>query len=269
MSNKDIYIKSPIYFKNGIPVFSKINTYINNYERISYDHIKAINETGGKPFIPEDTWRELESSTRKLIKKYIRDEERILDVGVGLGRLLSSFSNLKRYGIDISMDYLVIAKEKGIEVCFSLIEDMPYKKNFFDMVVCTDVLEHVIDLNLVIKKILSVLKSNGYLVIRVPYKENLKPYLDSSYPYAFAHLRNFDEYSLKILFIKIFGCRFIELRKVTLLRNDRLKISSKIIIKKVINKIIYYTKFINYKLYKFLVNNFYEPIEINMVFKRK
>ena len=74
-------------------------------------------------------------------------------------------------------------------------------------------LEHVIDLNLCLKKIPSVLKKDGYLIIRVPYKENLQEYLKNSYPYNYSHLRNFDEESLLILMEKVFNLQFLELKR--------------------------------------------------------
>jgi 2-polyprenyl-3-methyl-5-hydroxy-6-metoxy-1,4-benzoquinol methylase len=66
--------------------------------------------------------------------------------------------------------------------------------------VCADVLEHVLDLNLVCAKILSVLRPGGILIVRDPYREDLRAYTVPSCPYKFIHLRNFDENSLQLLF---------------------------------------------------------------------
>lgn len=208
-----IYIKKPLYIKNGIPYFSRESNYVLNYEKISLDHCDFIKKTKKpNPFIPEDLWKETEKSTIDLLKKHVRTNDKILDVGVGLARILDNFPNNDRYGMDISTSYLLIAKNKGVNVCYSLIEDCPYSPNYFDVVICTDVLEHVLDLNLAIKNILCVLKKNGILILRVPYKENLKFYIDYK-AYEFVHLRNFDEYSLQLLFTKIFDCKVIEIKK--------------------------------------------------------
>ena len=133
---------------------------------------------------------------------------KVLDVGVGLGRLLeklcSAHKNIDAFGMDIATPYLKIARNKGIDVCLSKIEDIPYCEDFFDVILCTDVLEHVIDLNLCVSKIFSVLKKGGILIVRVPHREDLSPYLDSNYPYKLAHVRNFDCSNLEALFTKIF-----------------------------------------------------------------
>lgn len=208
------YKKTPINLSDDIPVFSQQDFYVENYDRISGDHLSHFERTGHNPFMPEDLWLEIESSTENLIQKYVdriaSKPVRILDVGVGMGRLLARFPLLERYGMDISLGYLKYANSKGIDVCLSKIEDMPYQDNYFDIVVCTDVLEHVLDLNLAIRNILSTLKEGGIFIVRVPYREELSAYLQENYPYDLAHLRNFDENSLKILFEKIFRMNFLE-----------------------------------------------------------
>ncbi len=206
----DVYEKTPLSVVDGIPVFSTPDDYVDNYVRISADHLHSLKSEGRNPFIPEEIWMEAEGSTRDLVEKHSGKDARILDVGVGLGRLLSPMDGCRKYGMDISLEYLKVARDKGIEVCLSRIEDMPYRKESFDAVVCTDVLEHVVDLNLCCGRILSVLKKGGILVARVPYREDLGSYLDPGYPYRYAHLRSFDEHSLRILFEKIFPCRFLE-----------------------------------------------------------
>jgi SAM-dependent methyltransferase len=87
---------------------------------------------------------------------------------------------------------------------------MPFLDNTFDMVVTTDVLEHVIDLNYCCQQILRVLRPGGTLIIRVPNLEDLSGYLDKNIPYEYVHLRNFDLYGLRLLFEKIFHCTYLD-----------------------------------------------------------
>lgn len=153
----------------------------------------------------------MESSTAEVVRRHLPPNGSILDVGVGMGRLLDNFPDARRFGMDISKGYLKVAQEKGINTCLSLIEDMPYIDKTFDVIVCTDVLEHVIDLNSCLKQIFRVLKDSGTLIVRVPYREELKCYLTPDFPYQYVHLRNFDEYSLTMLFTKIFECTVLEM----------------------------------------------------------
>jgi 2-polyprenyl-3-methyl-5-hydroxy-6-metoxy-1,4-benzoquinol methylase len=143
----DIYSCKPESVQNGIPVFSRKDAYVENYEKIASDHVSQISETQENPFMEEELWVSLEASTRAYIQRHVRKGSRILDVGVGLGRLLEPLTEYKRYGVDISLDYLAIAKRRGIEVALAKIEDLPYQTGFFDAIVVCDVLEHVFDLN--------------------------------------------------------------------------------------------------------------------------
>jgi SAM-dependent methyltransferase len=209
---QDLYRRQPLELTNDIPVFSPTTEYTENYEKISGDHLQSIGEDGDNPFIPEALWVETEQSTEELIRQHAKPGDKILDVGVGLGRLLSRFPDMQRYGMDISFGYLAVAQREGIEVCYSLIEDMPYQSGLFDIVVVTDVLEHVLDLNLCCRKILDVLKSGGILIVRVPYREDLSGYLAPEYPYKYVHLRTFDEHFLHLHFDRVFGCKVLETR---------------------------------------------------------
>ncbi len=181
-----------------------------NYERIGRDHVNHFARTGANPFIGEALWQEIEGCTASLLRKYGRPGARVLDVGCGLGRVLGPFTQFERHGMDISPDYLALAQGKGIEVCLSRIEDMPYAKQYFDIVICTDVLEHVLDFHDACRQLLGVVRDNGVAIVRVPYRENLAPYRTFETPYAFAHLRNFDEDVLALAFEKIHHCQVLE-----------------------------------------------------------
>ncbi|NPV76385.1 MAG: class I SAM-dependent methyltransferase [Anaerolineae bacterium] len=270
MNNQTIYCKEPLGERHGIPYFSTADFYVDNYEKISKDHMDVFEKEGKNPNIGEELWVKLEDSTAALLNKYTQPGEKILDVGVGLGRLLSRFDHLQRYGMDISWDYLEHTKKTGIEVCFSRIEDMPYCKEFFDVITCTDVLEHVLDLNLALTKILEVLKPGGILIVRVPYRENLKLYLESYYPYRYAHLRNFDEYGLELLFTRVFNCQFLEAQTAGYLESFR---SLKFMLPiprwvRITEMICSVSKALSSSLYNKVLRALYYPIDINVVVRK-
>jgi len=204
------FLRDPIDYVDGIAVFSPGDRYVDNYKKIALDHVGAVAATGNNPFMDEELWVELEESTRSLIEKHLPDGARVLDAGVGLGRLMGRMTRLDRYGIDISIDYLKIARDKGFKVAFSKIEDMPYEDGAFDAVVVCDVLEHVIDLHACCVQLLRVLKPGGSLILRVPYLDDMAAYLDDSLPYDLIHVRSFDVPSLRILFSKIHGMTYEE-----------------------------------------------------------
>ncbi|HEX8751951.1 MAG TPA: class I SAM-dependent methyltransferase [Solirubrobacterales bacterium] len=184
--------------------------YQRNYERICADHLAAFDQTGLNPFMDEDNWQMIEAETVTLIRKYARPGQSILDAGVGMGRILAQLPDLDRYGVDIAAGYLPFAEAAGIQVEHAAIEKLPYPSAHFDHVVCTDVLEHVIDLNACLWEILRVLKPAGLLFVRVPDREDLAPYLADEYPYRFVHLRSFAEPELRLLLDRVFGLEIVQ-----------------------------------------------------------
>src|ERR1035437_6082749 len=96
----------------------------------------------------------------------------ILDVGCGEGFTLN---RLKEKGIGKKLEgleYLKAAIELGkktypdIKIIQGSIYELPYKDNLFDLVLCTEVLEHLEEPEKALKELVRV--SKKYLVISVP-----------------------------------------------------------------------------------------------------
>ena len=275
-----IYKTVPLRFQDQIPVFSENDGYIDNYEMISVDHTSAMTEEIENPFIPNYIWESMEDTTVDFASHYLPENEKhpikVLDVGVGVGRLLSKLESkvgceISLYGVDIALPYLKAARDKNINVTMSKIEDLPYHDNYFDMVTCTDVLEHVFDLNLCVRKIIECIKPSGVLIVRVPNREDLSSYLREDYPYELAHLRNFDEDSLKLLFSKVFQMEILEVKYSVSIPNFSLikyslpikgyKFTIKIILKVV--------GLFSSRMRKKIIVKMFHYTEINIAFRKK
>ncbi len=262
------YKREPLKLMEDIPVFCESNDYQENYEKISSDHLSELEKTGINPFMNPYLWEAIENNTVSLLNKYLKQGDKVLDVGVGTGRLLGKLKgNFKKFGVDISSKYLKLAKSQNIDVCMAFVEELPYSDSSFDLIVTTDVLEHVLDLNTAVKEILRVLKPDGTLIVRVPYKESLKAYMQSDYKYV--HLRNFDEYSLSLFFQKIMNCKVLEYNTSGgLVTREHLKEYFPNLIKIAFFLSIHAIKFINSRLWRKLADKFYPHSEINIVVKK-
>lgn len=102
-------------------------------------------------------------------------KSKILDVGCGTGLFLSplvKWGCKELYGVDGRSDYADRAVERGYkEVQF--IDDLctsklPYEDNTFDLVICKDVFEHLLDPIFALDEIRRVLKPAGKLLLHVP-----------------------------------------------------------------------------------------------------
>lgn len=266
MKNK-VYNRDPLRYHGSIPVFSEANEYTESYEKMAEKRLAYVREQGT---IEEDRLQS-EDVTVQLVQKYAKANQLILDVGIGLARCLERFSKLQRYGIDISFGYLEEAQNKGIEVCYALVEEMPYREEIFDIVVCTDLLEHLIDLNLGVRKVLSVLKPGGFLIVRTPFQEDLGWYVSEENCYKYAHLRTFDENSLRLLFERIFNCEVVEtLFSGYMPYPNRLKYPIPFPRRDYILQRLFRKLSSSFPAtYKNLLKKWYSPIEVNVVVKKK
>ena len=100
----------------------------------------------------------------------------LLDIGCGLGFLLDRAieKNWKTIGIDISDYAIKECKKRRLSVKKGSIEEVNLPNNYFDVIIATDVLEHIFDPIIFIKKVHKLLKIGGVLVIEVPNYEAAK-----------------------------------------------------------------------------------------------
>lgn len=103
--------------------------------------------------------------------KPIPINKKILDIGCGPGvHILSLLKSNEVHGIDIIDDYIESAKSNGYisQKCDVEKENLPFDNEYFDLVICTDVFEHLFNpLNLG-KEIDRVTKPTGMLFASVP-----------------------------------------------------------------------------------------------------
>lgn len=108
-----------------------------------------------------------------------RKPKKILDAGCGRGfylKCLSFFSFLKEiHGVDINDFYLQIAKknntDKRIKIKKASIDRLPYKNKYFDLIICSEVLEHLKNDRAALLELKRVLKPNGVILVTVPNKQ--------------------------------------------------------------------------------------------------
>jgi len=121
---------------------------------------------------------------------------RILDYGCGTGRLLQRLQEIYKkneiYGADISDKALDYCQRRGTSNVFNLKKVAPWA-NYFDLVICLDVLEHVRnDVDLLIR-IRQLLRNGGRLLITVPAYE----FLWSGEDYVSKHIRRYTRRMLR------------------------------------------------------------------------
>jgi ubiquinone/menaquinone biosynthesis C-methylase UbiE len=111
---------------------------------------------------------------KHIIGKFKSGTGTVLDVGCGVGlglRLINLLHPEKKlYGLDVSNDAVqrVRGYLPGAEILCRKVPPIEYKDNFFDIVVCTEFLEHITDPLFALKEIRRVLKYLGTALITIP-----------------------------------------------------------------------------------------------------
>ncbi|MDP3987945.1 MAG: class I SAM-dependent methyltransferase [Candidatus Levybacteria bacterium] len=173
------------------------------------------------------TYRNLIEILEKYIKNY--QIKSALDIGCGVGTVSLYLGNkgIETFGIDISKKAILAASEsaKLLElnnVSFKVMnfpDEVPSQN--FDLIICSEVLEHLENDNLAFKRFYSNLKNGGLVIISTPSK-NAPLYrlgMAKKFDLEVGHLRR---YSLEELIVKCRRNKFIVIetfKKEGILRN--------------------------------------------------
>jgi len=95
---------------------------------------------------------------------------RILDAGCGTGRNMVEFAKLgPAEGVDLSAQAVEFCHRRGLDgVRQAAIEALPYEDERFDLVLATDVIEHLEDEGPALEELRRVTSADGRLIVTVP-----------------------------------------------------------------------------------------------------
>ncbi len=99
---------------------------------------------------------------------------RVLDFGCGNGTLLDNLklAGWECYGLDVDPKAVAYCQEKGLNVNVGDIPSQNYPDNFFDAITINHVIEHVHEVDGLLKSCYPKLKKGGKLVIATPNTKN-------------------------------------------------------------------------------------------------
>lgn len=168
--------------------------YSANYDQIASDD---LTET-----IQGDTYLRIQAE-RLLESLGTTDGLDVCDIGIGQGLLLDHLAASQAAsvtGIDIAVPYLTkYADTERVRPVLANAENIPFDGEF-DLMVASDVLEHVLNPADFLLTTHRALRADGRLVVKVPYKEDMTQYARTrGCSYEFVHLRNFTRDSLRSL----------------------------------------------------------------------
>ncbi|MBP7554603.1 MAG: class I SAM-dependent methyltransferase, partial [Spirochaetes bacterium] len=123
-----------------------------------------------------------------------------LDAGCGAGKFLkilkskSKDKSIEFYGSDFSQSSIeyCINNYKDVEFKISDIYEMEYKDDFADYIVCSEVLEHLIEPEKALNELIRVCKTDGFIFLTVPNGE-LDDFIGHTNFWSFSEFKKFLE----------------------------------------------------------------------------
>lgn len=121
--------------------------------------------------------------TNQLLADYLTDTSdylrgKLLDLGCGEKPYKLIYDDCCESSVGVDVEYCK-HEQKYVDI-FASAEELPFEDNFFDTVLCTNVLEHVANAGKAFSEIGRVLKEDGVLIVAVPF---LYPVHEAPYDY--------------------------------------------------------------------------------------
>lgn len=182
----------PFTMRSGVLDFIyKSTDYLENYELICKDDL-----------VREKTPTEVKKAIFSLVKD--RKLGRFCDIGCGDGFIIKQAESPDKIAVDIALDYLRILPDTITRVrCWA--EDTPFKTGSMDTILCSDVIEHVLDARLLAGELTRIVKPEGSILLAFPFEQDLSVYELPAYKakyakYKYVHLRTINDLLIKELF---------------------------------------------------------------------
>lgn len=126
---------------------------------------------------------------------------RILDAGCGTGRNLLDYARLghEAEGVDFSAEAVAFCRRRGLDaVRQAPLEELPYEDGRFDLVVATDVIEHLSDDHAALAELRRVTAPGGRIAVTVPAYQ----WLWSAHDESLHHFRRYTDARLRGAIVK-------------------------------------------------------------------
>ena len=123
-------------------------------------------------------------------------DKKVLDMGCGEGKLLEKNPSMV-YGIDINKTMVEQLLKKNLLVKEGSVTDIPFDDNFFDVVHCSNIIEHLAptEAQKMFLEIQRVLKKNGKAIIITPMPKTVWN--------TFGHIKPYPPMAIKKLFRQV------------------------------------------------------------------
>lgn len=113
------------------------------------------------------------------VLKKVTNPSNVLDIGCAKGFLVEGFYNngVDAYGVDIS-EYAISCSSKKIDDKLFVLnvekQKIPFQNDYFDLIILSEVVEHLGNFDLILNEMKRVLTNDGYIFLTTPTKKIFK-----------------------------------------------------------------------------------------------
>lgn len=105
----------------------------------------------------------------QLVGKYVTPEARVLDAGCGRGGIIELYHEAVKQAVGVDFDLDSLTEHRCLEqLVRGNLAELPFPSASFDVVMCSWVLEHLTQPDLVLGELARVLRTGGHLVLLAP-----------------------------------------------------------------------------------------------------
>lgn len=169
---------------------------MKRFQTHNFDYYSKIYDkdyfNGRKSFFYKFGYKNFKNCFKKRLATILKFKRsgRFLDIGCALGfQLKVAQKYFDVYGFDAS-EYAIREAKKIVPNAKTIVHNaedkFPYSSNYFDVIICFDVLEHVRSLEKVVLNVRRCLKNNGILFLSTPDKNFIRNIL-FHYPDKWEH----------------------------------------------------------------------------------
>lgn len=142
------------------------------YDSIPGDSYWKAKRSG---FIPRRLWHDQKNT--KIMKTIPAESVDALDAGFGSGTIIQSLKerdeSLNIYGIDLGKEFVEFAHnkyghEQNVNLLNSDVKYLPFREETVDIVVCSEVIEHIYKPEKIVLEFQRILKHGGKVIITTP-----------------------------------------------------------------------------------------------------
>lgn len=117
----------------------------------------------------------------------LNKKDKVLEIGCGLGVLLSKIPSKNKIGIEISDFAIKVCRQKKLSVIKKDVDrGIPFKNSSFDVIIMNEVISHLKNPKFVLKECKRILKNNGRLLITSPVRNIFFHNISPTHLYEFS-----------------------------------------------------------------------------------